>query len=102
MAKTPASSEAPVEGVQAPDPRDAEEDAIAAIPTLPRVATIEVRASPTRVEVKETPEPQKANIHFELKPFTPSPRKAMVTMSDIGGFGRPRGDVQPARNKRKD
>ena len=102
MAKNSSSNDvlAPSDRVQ--DQDDAELDEIAAIPTLPRVATIEVRASPTRVEVKEEPEPKKANIHFELKPFSPTPRKAMVTMSDLGGLGRPRGDVQPARSKRKD
>lgn len=101
MAKNP-STEASDANVVAADRDETETDAIAQIQTLPRVASIEVRASPTRVEVKEVPEPQKANIHIDLKPFTPTPRKTMVTMSDIGGFGRARGDVQPARNKRRD
>ena len=78
-----------------------EDDLIDGIATLPRVTSIELRASPKRVEPPREVHGQKANIQFELKPFSPKPRKAMVTMSDLGMGGRARGDTQPARNKRR-
>ncbi len=76
------------------------DDALAAMGTLPRVRSISVIAAPTRVEGKAPVKSQKANVAVTLKPFSPTPRRSMVTMSDMSGTGGARGGVSPARNKR--
>lgn len=85
------------------EPAEEEEhDPVADLPGLPRVEEIGwvVRPKPQVVEKKTIP--PKAVVAFTLRPFTPRPKTAMVTMSDLGMGGTARGETKPARNKRRD
>lgn len=76
------------------------DDRLAAMGSLPTVRQVDVIMRPTRPEPPREQEPRKAAIGFVLKPFTPTPRRAMVTMSDLGAGGRPSGGATPARNRK--
>lgn len=80
---------------------DREADLLAEIGTLPRVASVEVRARTTHVDPPKDVRGPKANIELTLKPFSPRSKRQMVTMSDMAMNGRPRGGVAPGRGVRK-
>ncbi len=85
----------------APDGEDAEIDRLSEIPTLPRVASVSVVTKTTRVDPPKEVKGPKPDVGLVLKPFSPKPKRQMVTMSDMAMSGRPRGGVSASRNRRK-
>ncbi|MEY3013255.1 MAG: hypothetical protein RIT45_1990 [Pseudomonadota bacterium] len=80
---------------------DEEIDRLSEIPTLPRVASVEVVTRTTRVDPPKEIKGPKPDVGLVLKPFVPKPKRQMVTMSDMSMSGRPRGGVTAGRNRRK-
>ena len=85
------------------DTQDEERDVLAGVETLPYVKTVECSMVPMQktVEPATAPPQKKANMEKRLRLFSPKPKKAMVTMSDLGMSGRARGGGKPARNQDK-
>ena len=83
------------------DTQDEQRDVLEGVQSLPYVKTVDctmVSMQPKR-EPATPPPAKKANIEKRLRLFSPKPKKAMVTMSDLGMSGGARGDAKPARNK---
>ena len=76
------------------------ESAIDQMKTLPRVEAVQTLLQVHHHEKPERAELPKGNIGFVLKPFTPKPRKSMVTMSDLGTDAQPMGGDAARRPKK--
>lgn len=75
-------------------------DAVSRIQSLPRVQEIGWIVRPVSKKPEKKPKPRSAPVAMDLRPFTPKPKKTMVTMSDLGMGGTARTGT-PARNKRR-
>lgn len=81
--------------------QDEERDVLDGVQSLPYVKTVDCTMVPMqpKPEPATSPPTKKANIEKRLRLFSPKPKKAMVTMSDMGMSGGARGGAKPARNK---
>ncbi len=77
-----------------------EHDPLDDIESIPTVQEMGWTVIPKPPPVERKVETQKAAIGWSLRPWSPKPKKSMVTMSDIGMGAKARGGT-PARNKRK-
>ena len=80
---------------------DEEQDALEDVQSIPRVEEMGWTVIPKPPAVKREVEVKKAAIDLSLRPWTPKPKKSMVTMSDLGMDAKARGGKKPARRKKK-
>ena len=78
-----------------------EHDPLDDIESIPRVKEIDWTVVPKPPALKRETEVKHAAIEWTLRPWSPNPKKDMVTMSDIGLNAKARGGKNPARRPPK-
>lgn len=83
-------------------PEEDEKDPLDDVQTIPRVEELGWSVIPKPPAVERKVEVKKAAIGWSLRPWSPKPKKSMVTMSDLGLNAKARGGKKPARRPRRE